>query len=343
MGGSATAFVREQLSKVPVKETVETLRLSKCGMLIGSDGALYDPLLPIPEHVAFTHGETIKPGLPILFVNGINCEVSDAVCLAQQLSESTQVPVYALYNQTINLVHDITQSATDKLNVTSKPAADTLCDIICSALRNSKPLHVAAHSHGAVIVSTALSRAIEKLRTEQNFAPEELARVLRGVTVETFGGAATAYPDGPRYIHYVNLRDTVAWYAGVARFGLLSSDIERNEAKLVKSHAHVLVAAISKATRELIRPGAGATIRRIETPDHELAETDVHALQHYLSARIDPCQLPYIEAESGPDEVTENTWNFAALRNKASQLKSQVTATIRDLKDRFSAESSDAS
>src|SRR5262249_21007552 len=33
--------------------------------------------------------------------------------------------------------------------------------------------------------------------------------VLSQVTVETFGGAAASYPDGPRYVHYVNRVDMV--------------------------------------------------------------------------------------------------------------------------------------
>jgi hypothetical protein len=338
LGAEASTFAREKFPREQIKETIETLRLSKCGKIIGSDGLIYEPVIPVPQNLAFMHADTARSAAPILFINGINCEVSDAAHLAQQLADTTKSPVYALYNQTINLFHDVTQSLTDKLNITSKPAVETLCGIICDALRDSKPLHLVAHSHGAVVVSTALSHAISTLRAERHCGTDQLVNELGRITVETFGGAATIYPDGPRYIHYVDQRDPVCWYAGVGRFGLSKYEVEQNEARFVKSHVHRVVATISVATGEFIRPGAGAIIRRVESLDQTLLETDAHALQNYLRARIEPSQLADPGREYHTARPSTTGLTIATAKRKVSELTLRATSALRDLKERFGGE-----
>jgi hypothetical protein len=39
------------------------------------------------------------------------------------------------------------------------------------------------------------------------------------VSVETFGGAAASYPDGPKYVHYINRADKVPSVFGLIRKG----------------------------------------------------------------------------------------------------------------------------
>jgi alpha-beta hydrolase superfamily lysophospholipase len=72
--------------------------------------------------------------------------------------------VCALYNQSINLGHDVLQAVTDKMNITDKPVVKALCNLLCDAFHANTPLHIAAHSHGAVVVSKALSDTISILK-----------------------------------------------------------------------------------------------------------------------------------------------------------------------------------
>ena len=43
----------------------------------------------------------------------------------------------------------------------------------------------------------------------------EVEKTMSRVNVETFGAAAATYPDGPKYVHYVNNRDMVPTLFGL--------------------------------------------------------------------------------------------------------------------------------
>ena len=202
-------------------------------------------------------------------------------------SNKTNTPVCALYNQSINLGHDVLQAVTDKMNLTDKPVVKALCNLLCDAFYANTPIHIAAHSHGAVVVSNAMSDSISILK-RSGAKEKNITLWIATLTVETFGGAATTYPDGPRYIHYVDNRDKVAWYAGVARFGLNEFDVRLNEARVFQQGTTGIVAAATYSAAKLIEPGAGAKIFRVDSLRPDTSGPDFHALSNYLGVYCSP-------------------------------------------------------
>ncbi|HSP81985.1 MAG TPA: hypothetical protein VLQ93_25920, partial [Myxococcaceae bacterium] len=94
-------------------------------------------------------------------------------------------------------------------------------------------------------------------------------KVLSKLEVETFGAAACTYPDGPKYVHYVNNKDLVPTLFGLGN---------------------------GKGLDEFLRnPGKGAVVHRFEygsgiTGTHELNKA-------YLSHRV-----PFEQARAGQFE-----------------------------------------
>ena len=151
----------------------------------------------------------------------------------------------------VNLLHtingfltDLGQCIDDKLlQVQNNPATLTLAGAIFQACMNNSPINVIAHSQGAIITSGALRVAISALaivytREETANRSHSFLQTLhdisvfgqierfnrirrinqriktlthRLVSIQTFGGAATWYPDGPWYRHVYN---TAAWNSG---------------------------------------------------------------------------------------------------------------------------------
>ncbi len=53
-----------------------------------------------------------------------------------------------------------------------------------------------------------------RLRIEQGLSSAQVEKMMSKVKVETFGGAAAHFPDGPQYVHYVNKNDLVPTWFG---------------------------------------------------------------------------------------------------------------------------------
>jgi hypothetical protein len=65
------------------------------------------------------------------------------------------------------------------------------------------------HSQGGLITSRALNDVYRRLRIEDGMSTADVERTMGRINVETFGAAATTYPNGPNYVHYVNNNDLV--------------------------------------------------------------------------------------------------------------------------------------
>ena len=99
-----------------------------------------------------------------------------------------------------------------------------------------------------------------RLLVEDGLTRARTETLLSRVRVETFGGAAGAYPNGPQYVHYVNRLDPVS-----TLFGL------------------------GPVANRLVAPGSGAVVRRFTERD------DAHGFNEtYLSRRV-----PFEQARRG--------------------------------------------
>ena len=66
-----------------------------------------------------------------------------------------------------------------------------------------------AHSQGALVTSRALNHVAQRMRIEDGMSQADVEKAMSKLKVETFGGAAAHFPDGPKYVHYVNTKDMV--------------------------------------------------------------------------------------------------------------------------------------
>ncbi len=227
------------------------------GRFVGAGVRTYPPSTPLSEVPAVLPGDGREPVETIVYVNGISTTKDGQYGSLRQIADRTGARVVGVHNATQGGVVDVIQSAGDTLDIGRNPAVDTLADAVYAEITAGRTVHLMAHSQGALITSRALTDVYQRLRVEDGLSRREAERVLARVEVETFGGAAGSYPDGPRYVHYVNRRDPVA-----ALFGL------------------------GPVATPLVHPGRGAVVRRFSEGDN------AHGFEHtYL-----PRRLPFDEA-----------------------------------------------
>lgn len=94
-------------------------------------------------------------------------------------------------------------------------ATESLARLLVEALKGGEPVHLMAGSQGARVTSNAILEAAYQLSRTGKSA-DEIRKLIGRIRVETFGGAAQSWPDGPQYVHYINERDDVAVRFGAA-------------------------------------------------------------------------------------------------------------------------------
>jgi cellobiose-specific phosphotransferase system component IIA len=203
------------------------------GLFVGAGGRTYAPSTPLAQVPGVVPSDGRAPVGTVVYVNGINTTRDGQFGSLQQIADRTGARVVGIHNATQGGFVDLIQSAGDTLDIGHNPAVDTLADTVYQEITSGRTIHLMAHSQGALITSRALSDVYQRLRVEDGLSRREAERMLSRVEVETFGGAAGSYPDGPRYVHYVNRRDAVP-----ALFGL------------------------GPVASPLVHPGRGAVVRR---------------------------------------------------------------------------------
>jgi len=183
------------------------------GAWLGAQACLYDPAHHTLDVVPpVTDPRTYAPGTPVLvYVNGANHRVDWTLPELHLLAQHTGGPVVTAYNATeggrvFDAIHDARQGA-------ASPPVKTLVNAITARVSAGQEIHLKANSQGAIHLSHALTEVRERLARQM--AGDELALALYRIRVETAGGAASRWIDGPRYVHYVNRRDPVPTRAGV--------------------------------------------------------------------------------------------------------------------------------
>jgi hypothetical protein len=187
------------------------------GAWLGAQGCLYDPVKRSLEEVpAVRDPRSFVPGTAeLIYVNGANHRVEWTLPELHLLAQQTGGPVISVYNATEggripDAIHDARQGA-------ASPPVATLATAILQRLGSGGEIHLKANSQGAIHLRHALERVRASLSAR--LAADDVAHSLHRIRVETAGGAAARWPDGPRYVHYVNLRDPVPKRAGVLSKG----------------------------------------------------------------------------------------------------------------------------
>jgi hypothetical protein len=179
------------------------------GHFVGAGGATFGPQTPLAEIPAVTPRGGARTGETLLYVNGIQTNVAGQAGSLQTIADRTGARVVGVHNATGSFVGDVAQSLGDKLDIGANPAVDTLADTVYGELAAGRGVHLLAHSQGAIIASRALEDVRNRLTAEDGLARGDAERLMSEIRVETFGGAARRFPDGPQYVHYVNRNDGV--------------------------------------------------------------------------------------------------------------------------------------
>jgi hypothetical protein len=212
---AALPATRAPSGPVPMPEGLKDTAYD--GAFIGADGKAY-PRGTRPDQIPpVLPSNGSQPTETIYYVNGINNDKAAQHRGMQQIADAASAKVIGIHNSTEgwNLpgagvsVKDLVQSLKDKADIGTNHAVDQVADTVYTSIKAGRPIHLAAHSQGGLILSRALTDVRNRLMIEDGYSREEAERMLGLVRVETFGGAASSYPDGPKYTHYVNRLDPV--------------------------------------------------------------------------------------------------------------------------------------
>ena len=184
------------------------------GFLVGGDGNAYAPGTAI-EDVPPVRPSGGKGQGTLVFVNGVGESRASNKSHLQEIANGTGMNVVGLYNASEGHLKDLLQAVGDVFDLGTNKAVDSLADMVYSKLSAGEPVRVMAHRQGAIITGRALTDVKNSLMLEDGLTKAEAEAKLAQVGVETFGGAGLNFPDGPRYVHYVNRADVVPMGFGV--------------------------------------------------------------------------------------------------------------------------------
>jgi hypothetical protein len=242
------------------------------GALVGANGTAYPGTTPLNQVPPVLPAGGVKDQQLYIEVNGIGDDKASQYSSLQAVANATGDPVIGIHNATQGFVTDIAQSAGDKLNIGKNPAVDQVESEVYSSIQKGQPIHLLGHSQGALIISRALYNVEDRLQIEDGLTKQQAEQKLSLVQVETFGGAATSYPDGPQYVHYVNRADIVP-----DAFGLGPTENTVHVGSLFNIPLLPLPWGHNPGA------GAGATVIRFNDPG---TPGYAHSLTTYLAHRV---------------------------------------------------------
>ncbi len=179
------------------------------GFFVGNGKQTFAPNTPLSQIPAVTPKNGIRNNETLIYVNGIITNVAGQSNSLQAVADQTGSRVIGIHNATGGFGADVLQSLGDKLDIGRNPAVDTMANAVYSELKAGRSVHLIAHSQGALVTSRALADVKNRLMIEDGMSKKAAENLLSNVKVETFGGASRRFPDGPRYVHYVNRNDGV--------------------------------------------------------------------------------------------------------------------------------------
>ncbi|GMU10199.1 hypothetical protein [Corallococcus caeni] len=187
------------------------------GHFVGARGQTFPPGTPLKNVPGVMPRNNPNPSETVIYINGILNDRTDQSRTLQSLADTTNSKAIGIHNSTRGIGPDLFQAMRDRSGKGVNPPVDTLADTVHAELKAGRSVHLMAHSQGAIVTSRALSDVARRLRMEDGLSPSEVDKKMAQLKVETFGGAANAYPSGPRYVHYVNDADPVASTFGLSK------------------------------------------------------------------------------------------------------------------------------
>lgn len=185
------------------------------GKYVGAGGKTFEPGTPLSDIPAVTPRDNPSASETILYVNGIMTPKEGQGREMQAIADRSGARVIGIHNATQGMTMDLAQCVADKLDKGRNPAVDTLADTVYSELKAGRDVHLMGYSQGGLITARALYDVEHRLRVEDGLSKAQAEELMSHLKVETFGAASFRYPDGPKYVHYVNNADPVPTLTGL--------------------------------------------------------------------------------------------------------------------------------
>jgi hypothetical protein len=212
------------------------------------DGCDYAPLTPLSQ-IRGVQPVSGHPTQKIIFVNGIMNSPGNEYASMREIANQANAEVVGIHNASEGFFKDFVQCVQDKLGIGHNPAVSTLSNTLYHELASGsrEPINLMAHSQGALITSRALEDVHNRLK-EAGLSEKEIEVRMSRINVDTFGGAAWHFPNGPHYNHYTNAADPVAGLFG------------QNTVPLIGAIAAPVLSPLAVATSAGVvhNPGGGA-------------------------------------------------------------------------------------
>jgi hypothetical protein len=182
------------------------------GFFIGRNGCFYDPSRIDIQDVPPVLGTLGDQKLRLWQVNGANASPLKAYIQMHEIVQVVNLPILGIYNASDEqgAASDLAEAYVQK----HTPAINSIVTQIQLALDRQEEVFIRSGSQGTLLLSEALKqiRAHYERATLTNI---RLKQIMQRIMIETHGGVAHGYPDGPRYVHYANLLDAAVQSLGV--------------------------------------------------------------------------------------------------------------------------------
>ncbi|WNG43336.1 hypothetical protein F0U60_03920 [Archangium minus] len=185
------------------------------GQFVGAGGQTFPPGTPLSQIPGVTPRNNPNPDKTIIYVNGILTPKEAQSSDLQAIADKANAKAIGIHNSTEGVITDLAQCVKDKLDKGTNPAVDTLADTVYAELKAGREVHLMGYSQGGLITARALFDVQRRLRIEDGLSKADTEKLMSKLNVETFGAASTKYPDGPKYVHYINNRDLVPTLTGL--------------------------------------------------------------------------------------------------------------------------------
>ena len=174
------------------------------GFYLGADGCFFDP-----ANVSFDDVPPVGDAgaTRLVYLNGANPTPVRELEKLSLLAASSGLAVVGIYGE-VRTADGTVQQLKD-----IRPAVRTLADLVLARAQAGQSLHIRGGSLGGTLIAQGL--ALGKAKALRQLGPRRTREALQRIKVETAGGVALWYPDGPQYVHYANLLDVNARRLGV--------------------------------------------------------------------------------------------------------------------------------
>ena len=184
------------------------------GFFIGKNGCLYNPkftnIADVPSTITYKKLSDKAPfKAPIWYVNGTDHRIAWTLLEMELLSQKAERPVIGIYNATRGGRIPDTLVKIDK----NSAVVHTLSASIAQESAKDHPVFIRANNQGAVHSSFAIQKALDALAIA--FNEEKFKRIMGNIHVETSAATTHFFPEGPKYLHYINNYDPVPRKTGI--------------------------------------------------------------------------------------------------------------------------------